>query len=330
MPLSRTPLCSDGCPEPGQTPNRRIWNAPHDLLDHPRARRWEFYTAMNAAAQVNVTLADVRFGAFASVEVVDLVTGRKRACFKLSRDRNRAQLSEGDDSPASWGGGGLELHTCAESGDRCLRVSWPRSLVFPAADVSLRFARPKGSALMACVTPFPPDPRGFFYEVKDPELRPSGHARVGDLAVELKSDDFAVLDWGRGVWPAKVFWRWAAGGGGHAGRRISLNLGDGFGDDSAGTENAVFVDGVMHPVGRLRWRYNLEQPLWLWHVESEDGRFAATLTPRVLEPVSLPLLIKSIRVCRVSGSYDGWLRTADGRVDFRGLGGFAEHVNIRW
>ncbi len=52
---------------------------------------------------------------------------------------------------------------------------------------------------------------------------------------------FAVLDWGRGVWTYKNTWYWGSASGLVDGVPFGFNIGYGFGDTSAASENMLFT-----------------------------------------------------------------------------------------
>lgn len=53
--------------------------------------------------------------------------------------------------------------------------------------------------------------------------------------------DFGGLDWGRGVWTYDNIWYWGSGSGEVDGHRFGFNIGYGFGDTSAASENVIFM-----------------------------------------------------------------------------------------
>lgn len=69
--------------------------------------------------------------------------------------------------------------------------------------------------------------------------------RFFDVEEELRPDQtLGSPDWGRGVWEYSSFWNWASASGFLPdGRRVGLNLGCGFGDLSAATENCLVLEG---------------------------------------------------------------------------------------
>ena len=76
-------------------------------------------------------------------------------------------------------------------------------------------------------------------------FRASGDVFLGQTLLHHFERDTAqaLLDWGRGVWEYESTWLWSAGMFYCGGHKIGFNLGCGFGDTSAATENMVFVDG---------------------------------------------------------------------------------------
>jgi hypothetical protein len=80
------------------------------------------------------------------------------------------------------------------------------------------------------------------------------------------------MDWGRGVWDYGSFWVWASASGYlEDGRAVGLNLGHGFGDTSAATENALFIDGRLHKLGHISFNYNPDDYMCPWRMVATQG-----------------------------------------------------------
>jgi hypothetical protein len=59
------------------------------------------------------------------------------------------------------------------------------------------------------------------------------------------------------VWEYRSFRLWASVSGFVPDRRtVGLNLGFGFGDTSAATENTLSLDGRIHTLDQVDWRYD--------------------------------------------------------------------------
>ena len=55
------------------------------------------------------------------------------------------------------------------------------------------------------------------------------------------ADSFGVLDWGPGVWTYHNTWYWGSASGQVEGVPFGWNIGYGFGDTSAASENMLFL-----------------------------------------------------------------------------------------
>lgn len=70
----------------------------------------------------------------------------------------------------------------------------------------------------------------------------SGKVMYDGKLYELSPEtDFGGLDWGRGVWTYDNIWYWGSGSGEVDGHRFGFNIGYGFGDTSAASENVIFM-----------------------------------------------------------------------------------------
>ena len=93
---------------------------------------------------------------------------------------------------------------------------------------------------MVIVTPFKDHPEAFYYNQKINCMRVEGNIRLGSKEYICDpADTFAVLDWGRGVWTYDNTWYWGSASGLADGVPFGFNIGYGFGDTSAASENVL-------------------------------------------------------------------------------------------
>jgi hypothetical protein len=300
-------------------------------LQRFRVKRWDYYGITTPTCFFSATLADLGYAGQAFVYTVDLETGAYHEetltiplGLGISLPRNSA---EGE---SHFDNGKQRLHFRVESGGRYLSVVWPgfdgRDL---SAELSLRVAPEHES--MAIVIPIP-DKR-FYYNRKVNCIPVEGWIEHGGERIEVEpATCLGNLDWGRGVWEYKSFWVWASASGFLGdGRTVGLNLGFGFGDTSAATENALILEGRVHKLGTVDWSYSQEDFKQPWRMVSGDGRLELEFVPFVERVAATNLLVITSEVHQLFGRYHGSVETDEGdRVQIEGLVGFAEEHHARW
>ncbi len=192
--------------------------------------------------------------------------------------------------------------------------------------------RPEGHEAMGVVVPWRRNGavKRFQYTVKDVARPARGTLTIDGVTHSFDADSWAVLDHGRGRWPYRVWWNWAAGSGMVDGRVIGLQLGSKWTDGSGSTENALVVDGRVSKVSEeLVWEYDASDWMRPWRVTGE--RADLTFTPFYNKASRTNALVVSSRTNQLFGVWTGWvLDDRDERVRIDGIEGFAEDVLNRW
>ena len=144
-----------------------------------------------------------------------------------------------------------------------------------------------------------------------------------------------ALDWGRGVWTYDNTWFWSVAMGEAGGTRFGFNLGYGFGDTSAASENMLFVNGMAHKLSRVTFgipqKDGRDDFLKPWRFTSDDGRFEAEFVPQIDRSAKTSLGILMSDQHQVFGVFSGKCRLEGGEeLQFSNLSGFAEKVRNKW
>ena len=186
---------------------------------------------------------------------------------------------------------------------------------------------------MVIATPFAEGEECFFFNEKLNCMRAGGTLRLGALEHTFRPGrDFAVLDFGRGVWPERNRWYWSSASGELDGHSFGFNLGYGFGDLSHATENMIFYDGVAHKLDQIRFDIpaggHMAAP---WHIGSGDGRFEMEFKP-VFDRYSPCDLAKGGSLQhQVFGHFTGRCALDGGEtLEVKDFFGFAEDVQNNW
>ena len=140
---------------------------------------------------------------------------------------------------------------------------------------------------MVIATPFDRK-HAFYYNQKINCMRASGTITYGEETFTLHPDtDFGTLDWGRGVWTYDNTWYWGSGNGYAEGCVFGFNIGHGFGNTKAATENVIFCNGKAHKLDDVEIRipgdvslYDMKSPKYMepWEIHESGGRFEKCTT----------------------------------------------------
>jgi hypothetical protein len=298
-----------------------------------RIKEWDYYLILTRGFGLALTLADNGYMGLVSATVLDFevpaeTTKTAMTAFPMGRWALPPSSASGVSAVRECG---ADFSFEAAGASRRLRFSWPG---FPSAglegDLVLREA--PGGASMVIATPFRRPKRGFYYNQKiNCQSAEGGFRALGREFAFAPGEAFAVLDWGRGVWPWSNSWLWGSASGMASGKGFGFNIGYGFGDTGAASENMVFRDGRAHKIGRLRIDFDAKDLMRPWRAVSEDGRLDMTLKPLLDRASSADFgLIASIQH-QVFGSWAGYAILDDGsQVEFAELRGFCEKVVNRW
>jgi hypothetical protein len=171
--------------------------------------------------------------------------------------------------------------------------------------------------------------RGVYHNHKIPALPARGTIALGARRVALE-DAFATLDWGRGVWPYRTSWRWAAAQGRlRDGRTIGLTLGDVSADPGEPREDAVIVGGALTKLAPVRFDFDHADAMRPWRFTNE--RIDLTLAPRVDNGRRANLGVASARLLQAIGTISGTVRTDAGEtITVDAIPGWAEELHARW
>lgn len=122
----------------------------------------------------------------------------------------------------------------------------------------------------------------------------------------------------------------------NGGEVFGFNLGYGFGDTSAATENMLFYQGKAHKLDEVRFRIPGEEEgkadyLKPWTFTSSDGRLELAFTPILDRKAYTSAGVILSDQHQVFGYFDGAAVLDDGtRLSVEHMLGFAEKVRNKW
>lgn len=302
------------------------------FLQRLRIKRWDYYGITTPSHFFSATLADLGYAGQVFAYVIDLTSG------EYTEDTLTIPLARGiilprnsTEGQSTFTRGEVRFTFAVEAQARRVRVSWPgfgkgRGL---AIDASLTMP-PTHESLVIVI---PIGRRRFYYNRKVNSLPAQGHMTYAGATHRLDPvTALGNLDWGRGVWDYRSFWIWASASGFLPDRRtLGLNLGGGFGNTSAATENAAILNGRIHKLGQVDILYDPADFMRPWRMTSPDGRLDLEFTPFKERLARTSLLLIASEVHQMFGRYRGRVVTDDGEaIHLDGLIGFAEEHRARW
>lgn len=159
-----------------------------------------------------------------------------------------------------------------------------------------------------------------------------GVMQFGTSELHFTRDNaWGIFDWIRELRPRQDIRYWAAACGVASGRLAAFNVGYGSADTSCGTENAFFLDGIIHKLEQVT--FHIPPTNWLeeWKFTSNDKRLEMTFTPNQERNEQKHLFPYSWRRRQVCGMFSGRVILDDGaEFSFWNLTGFAERVKTRF
>lgn len=190
---------------------------------------------------------------------------------------------------------------------------------------------------MVIAIPFKEKKTAFYYNQKLVGMKAEGFVRVGDDVYEFSKDDSCgILDWGRGVWTYDNTWYWGAAAGYVDGKSFGFNIGYGFGNTFAATENMLFYEGRAHKLDDVAFNIPLdnngqERYMDKWTFTSSDGRFEMDFVPVLNRNNKTSVMVIMSDQNQVFGRFSGRAVLDDGTIiTIKDFMGFAEKVRNKW
>ncbi len=304
-----------------------------------RIKEWDYYYVGNEHYGLALTIADNSYMGLHSVSLLNFdegweVTKSVSTLMPMGKTGLPETSETGD---VSVSGKNYSIHFKHLGYKRVLIVQMKN--FGPEGSLAARIeltGEPEESMVIA--TPFEREYH-FYYNQKINCLRASGSVTYGygGTTYEFSPDtSFGVLDWGRGVWTYKNTWYWGSASGLAGDVPFGWNIGYGFGDTRAATENVIFYDGKIHKLGNVSFNIpekedGSEDYMSPWTFTSDDGRFEMDFVPVLDRHSDTNLGILESDQHQVFGRFTGKAVLDDGSVvKVSNFFGFAEKVKNKW
>lgn len=299
-----------------------------------RIKEWDYYYTGNARHAIAMTIADNSYMGLISVTLFNFIEKwEKTQTLMLPFTFGKMKLPDvSGKGVTAFRNSRVDMSFANDGKARTLKCNFKNFT--GGNDLHADFVvtdEPEDSMVIA--TPFAEDKTAFYYNQKINCMKAKGLVTLGSNVYEFNSpDSMTVLDWGRGVWTYKNTWYWGSMSVVLPdGTPFGFNIGYGFGDTGAATENMLFYNGKAHKLSRTEFqipvRDGRDDFMSPWKFTSDDGRFELDFQP-ILDRYSYAnlLILKSVQH-QVFGKFSGKVILDGGKViELRDQIGFAEKV----
>jgi len=220
-----------------------------------------------------------------------------------------------------------------ESSARIIKVDFPRFSPNRHLRGQLVLLKPfPDLQSIAAVSPWRRDKRAFRYTCCSPWYITEGVLQFGSTEIFFTRDKaWGIHDWKREVrhrWDIRY---WASACGIADGRLVGFSIGYDSADSSNGTENAFFLDGLVHKLDQVT--FHIPPSNWLdpWKFTSNDNRLEMAFLPFEEQKEYRRFVFHSVKCRQVCGTFSGRVILDDGSsIAFWNITGFAERRRTRF
>ena len=300
-----------------------------------RIKEWDYYFINDDEYGVALTIDDNSYMGMASVSILDFKnkTEVTKSYIKWFTNGKVGFPSSSIDGDVAIKDKNYDMFFENKEGKRhlvCKLKNLAKGKDFEC-DIYLEQTNPNS---MVIATPFFKK-KHFYYNQKINLLKANGYFKFGELKHQLGEKALGVLDWGRGVWTYKNTWYWSSLNGNFNGHCIGFNLGYGFGDTSAASENMFFYDDKAFKLDDVVFNIPKNEKGGLeflkpWTFTSEKGDIDLKFEPIIDRYANTNALIIQSKQHQVFGYFSGSIEAEGQKYSFENILGFAEMVTNRW
>lgn len=294
-----------------------------------RIKEWDYYLVMSKDFGAAFTISDDGYIGLQSVSFLDFTKPWEKTTtilnpFPLGKFNLPTTSKEGK---TVYRDKRLHMEFKVTEGKRRIRCKFNDFMDKKKFSCDITLTEPRMDS-MVIATPWKEDRKAFYYNQKINCMPARGVIRLDDKEYRFDpKTDFGTLDWGRGVWTYRNRWYWASGNGRVNGKPFGFNLGYGFGDTSAASENMIFYDGKGHKLADVAFHIPKEGYMGKWVITSSDLRFEMDFVPVLDRAASMNALLVKTDQHQVFGKMSGRAVLDDGTVlEIKDLLCFAEDV----
>ncbi len=320
--------------EPGWSKNLvQIYNKNQIKAPKFRIKEWDYYLVLNEEFAGAFTISDDGYIGLQSVSLLNFKEGWEHTetilnPFPMGKYKLPSTSEMGN---TIYKDKRLHMRFLVKQGERRIQCKFKNFYQGREFSCDIRLEQPKMDT-MVIATPWKEKKTAFYYNQKINCMPASGTMTYdGRTYTFSKETDFGTLDWGRGVWTYDNRWYWGSGNTVIDGKPFGFNIGYGFGDTSAASENMLFYDGKCHKLDDVTFHIPKDDYMKPWTFSSSDGRFEMDFVPVLDRAAHTAALIIETDQHQVFGRMSGKAVLEDGKIiELKDVLCFAEDVHNRY
>lgn len=298
-----------------------------------RIKEWDYYLVLNKEFAAAFTVSDDGYIGLQSVSILDFKKKweHTETILNLLPMGKLAMPQNSSEGKVQYNNGRLNISFSLQEAKRVIDCSFSDFYQGKPFCCHIELAQPTMDS-MVIATPWKEKKTAFYYNQKINCMRAEGYMEYDGVKYTFHPEtDFGILDWGRGVWTYDNTWYWGSGNCDLNGHAFGFNIGYGFGDTSAASENAIFYDGRIHKLGDVTFHIPEDSYLKPWTFTSSDGRFEMDFEPVLDRAAKLNVCVLVSDQHQVFGRMSGKAVLDDGTVlIIKDVMCFAEKVHNKY
>lgn len=311
----------------------QLYNRENIKTPRWRIKEWDYYLILHNDYGVAFTISDDGYIGLQSVSLLDF-----QHCWEHTETLLNAfpmgklhMPKTADQGTCRYQDKRLQLEFRVEEGKRHIQGTFHDFYQKKPLTCDITLEQPLMER-MVIATPWKEKKTAFYYNQKINCLRAKGYVKWNDTTYTFHPEEnFGTLDWGRGVWTYDNTWYWGNGNTLLDGIPFGFNVGYGFGDTTAASENLLLYDGTVHKLDDVTFHIPKDSYLKPWRITSSDQRFEMVFEPLLDRKAKTSALLIMSDQHQVFGYLSGTAVLDDGtRLSINHLLCFFEKVHNRY
>lgn len=297
-----------------------------------RIKEWDYYLIMNPDFGLALTISDDGYIGLQSASLLDFKNKwqHTETILNFLPMGKMNMPSSSTQGTSVFKNKRLHMEFCVEQGKRVLYCNFQNFYEGKPLICSIELKEPPMDSIVIA-TPWKNKKKTFYYNQKMNCMPAKGTIQFGEKTYTFdETTDFGTLDWGRGVWTYNNTWFWGSGSSYINGKPFGFNIGYGFGDTTAASENILFYDGIAHKLEDVEFKIP-EDIMKPWKISSNNQRFEMEFIPLLDREAKISAVIISSDQHQVFGYLSGTAILDHGeKIEVKNMLCFLEKVHNKY